>query len=146
MHFWRRGGAVVFGNAPPFIANATLFSFTIYSLYFEDDRSCSIVAAGNHDLVIIHPAVHDAPALQRRVDIAADGIPRFGTERHTIRPAVCRPRRLQADFVWLARLYQRTRTHVPEVIPLIVAVKQKLITHIITGAFAAVRYGTVFLL
>lgn len=40
------------------------FLFTIYSLYFKDDRSCSIVAAGNHNLIILRPAMHDASTLQ----------------------------------------------------------------------------------
>ena len=69
--------------------------------------------------------MHDTPTLQRRIDISADGIPSFGTERNALRSAVCCPRRLQATLVRLARPHQRSRAHVPEIIPFIVAEKQK---------------------
>ena len=36
----------------------------INSFYFENDRSCAIIAAGNHNLVIICPSVHDCAALK----------------------------------------------------------------------------------
>ena len=77
VHFWRRGGAGILENAPPFIANATLFSFTIYSLYFENDRSCAIRTAGNHCIFFFHPALHDRAALQTGVDITGNRVPRF---------------------------------------------------------------------
>ena len=122
------------------------FLFTIYSLYFKDDRSCSIVAAGNHNLIILRPAMHDASTLQSRINITADSIPSLRTERNTFCSAMHRSRRLQTTLIRFAGFHKCSRTHVPEVVPLIVAVKQKLITHIIAGAFAAVRYGAVFLL
>ena len=75
--FGTEGGAGILENAPPFIANAALFSFTIYSLYFEDDRSCSIGAAGDHGIFFFHPALHDRAALQTGVDITGDCVPRF---------------------------------------------------------------------
>jgi len=34
--------------------------------------SQSVVAAGDHHFIVVHPAVHDASALQGRVDVSAD--------------------------------------------------------------------------
>jgi len=49
----------------------------IDALNFEDEWPRSVVAAGDHDPVVLCPAVHNGTALQRGVDIAADGIPRL---------------------------------------------------------------------
>jgi hypothetical protein len=38
----------------------------IYSLDLEDDRSGAVIAAGNHDLIIVGPAMHYRAALKRR--------------------------------------------------------------------------------
>ena len=123
--------------------NPDLSIIYIDSFNFENDRSCAVVAAGDHDFIVIHPTVHDAPSLQRRVDVAADGIPRFGTERNALRSAVRCSRRLQAAFVRRTGFHKCSSTHVPEIIPFIVAVKQEFITNMVAGAFAAVRHGAV---
>ena len=124
-------------------ANSDLSIIYIDSFNFENNRSCTVVAAGNHDFIVIHPTVHDAPSLQRRVDVAADGIPRFGTERNALRSAVRCSRRLQAAFVRRTGFHKCSSTHVPEIISLIVAIKHKLIANTVTRALAAVRHGAV---
>ena len=123
--------------------NHDLSIICIDSFNFENDRSCAVVAAGDHDFIVIHPTVHDAPALQRRVDITADGVPRFRAERHTLRSAVRCFWRLQTAFVRRTGFHKCSSTHVPEIIPFIVAVKQEFITNMVAGAFAAVRHGAV---
>ena len=123
--------------------NWKLLFCNIDSFNFEDNRSCTIVAAGDHDLVIIHPAMHDAPALQRRINISADGVPCLGAERNALRSAVCRSRRLQTAFVRRTGFHKRSRPHVPEIISRIVAIKHKFIANIVAGTFAAVRCSAV---
>ncbi len=77
-----------------FSINRYFLLFTIDTLDFENYRSRSVVATGYHNFIVVHPAVHNASALKRRVDVAADGIPRFGTERNALRSAVRRSGRL----------------------------------------------------
>lgn len=48
------------------------------ALQLEDDRAGAVVAAGDHEAVVARPAVHDGAALQRRVDVARDAVPRLG--------------------------------------------------------------------
>ena len=52
----------------------------IHALYFENNRARAVVAAGNHHLFIVRPAAHNGAALQRRIHIAADGVPRLGAK------------------------------------------------------------------
>ena len=49
-------------------------------LNFKDDRSGAVIAAGNHPPVIIGPSFHDRAALESRVNISADSVPRFAAE------------------------------------------------------------------
>ena len=125
------------------MSNYSLSIIYIDSFNFENNRSCTVVAAGNHDFIVIHPTVHDAPSLQRRVDVAADGVPRFRAERHTLRSAVRCSRRLQAAFLRRTGFHKCSSTHVPEIISLIVAIKHKLIANTVTRTLAAVRHGAV---
>src|SRR5574344_2373548 len=55
-------------------------SLFVYSLQFEDDRTCTVATTGNHHLLVVGPAFHDRTALQSRIDITADAIPSFGAE------------------------------------------------------------------
>ena len=52
----------------------------IDALNLKDHRACAVIAAGDHDPVIIGPSMHDGAALKCRIDIAADGIPCFPAE------------------------------------------------------------------
>jgi hypothetical protein len=49
----------------------------VYPLDFENDWSCSIVATGNHNLIVIRPAMHNRASLECGIDVPADGIPRL---------------------------------------------------------------------
>lgn len=51
----------------------------IDALDLEDHGARAVVAAGNHHAIVRGPAVHDGAALQRRVDVAADAVPRLRT-------------------------------------------------------------------
>lgn len=46
----------------------------------EDHRPGTVIAAGDHHLLVAGPAVHDRAALEGSVDVVADGAPGFGTE------------------------------------------------------------------
>jgi hypothetical protein len=52
----------------------------VNALQFENDWPCAIVATGDHDFLIVSPATHDGTTLKSGIDIAADAVPRFGTE------------------------------------------------------------------
>ena len=49
-------------------------------LYVKNDRSRAVIAASDHHPVIVGPALHDGAALQRRVYIPADRVPRLAAE------------------------------------------------------------------
>ncbi len=50
----------------------------VYPLDFEDDRPCTVGAAGVHGAFLPHPAAHDAVSLKACIDAAGYGIPCFG--------------------------------------------------------------------
>ena len=60
----------------------------VHPFYFENDGSRSVRTAGNHDSLVFHPAAHDGTALQPRVNVAGDGVPRLRAVRKG-RPAGC---------------------------------------------------------
>ena len=51
--------------------------FNINSFDLEDNGSGAVIAAGNHDFIIICPSMHDRSALQCGINISADGVPCF---------------------------------------------------------------------
>ena len=53
----------VTATVTPFAFKNSLLLLAVEAFYFEDDRSCAVVAAGDHHFVVIHPAVHDRSAL-----------------------------------------------------------------------------------
>jgi hypothetical protein len=81
----------------------------IDSLDLEDDRPRAIVAAGNHDPIVICPALHDRATLQRCVHIPADGIPGFAAELsiHQVIEIILLRRALEEKGI--ARFEERTR-------------------------------------
>ena len=48
--------------------------------YFEDHRSCAVVAAGDELIISFRPALHDRSSLQSRIYISADAVPGFHAE------------------------------------------------------------------
>lgn len=56
-------------------------SVIVYALDFENDRTAAVITAGDHSILIAHPAFHYRTALQASIDISGYGIPHFGTER-----------------------------------------------------------------
>ena len=98
-----------------------LFRFRdIDAFDFENDRPRPIIAAGDHNPLIIGPAMHDRTALQGRIHIAADGIPGLPAEP-TIHEMV--------EIILLRRPFQN------ESIPLFK-----------TGTFSGIRIRQIFLL
>ena len=57
-----------------------IFRF-VKSFDFEDDWACAIIAASNHDAVVIGPSVHNRAALKCGIDISADAVPGFSTRK-----------------------------------------------------------------
>lgn len=120
--------------------------FHIDSLNLKNDRPGAVVAAGNHDAVVLRPSMHDAAALKCSINIAADGIPCLGAEGHTFCSAVRGARRLKTSFIGCTGFHQRAGTGMPIIIPLIIAIEQEFIPDIETGTFSAVRHSAVLLL
>ena len=56
----------------------------------EHDRTGAVVAAGDHDALVVSPVLHDGAACKRRIDVAADGVPclRAGEGRVELSPEV----------------------------------------------------------
>lgn len=73
---FRRIGEVLLCQPFPFL----IIFRNVNALDLEDDRSRPIITAGDHDLVIIRPALHDRSTLQHRINIAADCVPGLATE------------------------------------------------------------------
>ena len=76
----------------------------IDALDLKNNRPCAVVAAGNHHAVVVRPALHDGAALQRRIDIAADGIPRLAakfTIHQVIEIVLLRRALEQKSVTWL---------------------------------------------
>ena len=90
------------------------------TLDLEYNRSCAVVAAGDHHTIIIRPVAHDRTALQSRVHISADSVPRFTAEL-TVHQVV--------EIVLFRRPFQH-----------------KGVTHIEERAFAGLRVRKVLLL
>ena len=54
------------------------FAFgNINSLYLKDNGTGSVIAASNHHSIVICPLAHNRSALQCRIHVSADSIPRF---------------------------------------------------------------------
>lgn len=49
-------------------------------LDFKDHRAGTVIAAGNHDMVVFHPGLHKGAALKGSIDIVADTVPGLGAE------------------------------------------------------------------
>mgnify|MGYP007027042540 CR=1 FL=1 len=75
---------------------------------------------------------------QSSIDIARNRIPDLGAERQ-FRTA-CNGISITGGFG------QRVDTHVPEIVPHIIAVEFKFISHVVTGAHAEGRVGAILLL
>lgn len=69
--------------------------------YLEDHRPGTVITAGNHHTVIVCPALHYGAALQCRINIPADGIPRFTAEFsvHQMVKVILLRRSLQDKFI-----------------------------------------------
>lgn len=119
---------------------------TVYTLYFENNRSGSIVAASNHYPVILCPAMHDTPALECGINITTDSVPCLRAKRDAFTSAMSSSWRLQAVLVRNTRFNQCPLAAVPIVISSIVPIKNKFITNIVTGAFSAIWNGTILCL
>lgn len=74
-------------------------SFTIYAFYFEYHWPCSIIAAGNHNAVILCPTMHYTATLKCCVYVTTDSIPCFRAERYSFASTVSSSRGLQATFI-----------------------------------------------
>ena len=74
-------------------------SFTIYAFYFKYYWPCSIIAAGNHDAVILCPTMHYTATLKCCVYVMTDSIPCFRAERYSFASTVSSSRGLQASFI-----------------------------------------------
>ena len=97
-----------------------LVNFNINPLYLKNNRASTIITTSYHHLLIISPAFHDASTLQCSIDITTDGIPCLRTK-----PAV---------------------KHMPKVIPISVALKDKLISRFETWTWTTVRVCQILLL
>ena len=104
-------------------------------LYLKHDRSRAVRAAGDHHFFVVHPSAHDRPALQTRIDISRDSRPRFGAVSEDA--AVCG--RVRDVF----GLFQSVETHMPEIVGPAVALKDKLVAHVVTWTGAYVWFGAV---
>ena len=71
------------------------------SFDLENDRSRTVIAAGDHHAIVIGPAFHDRAALQCCVNIATDSIPCLAAELavHQVIEIVLLRRTLQNEFV-----------------------------------------------
>ncbi len=129
------GRLSITGNRPTSRRSSVL---NICSFNFEDNRSGRIVATSDHNLIIIHPSVHNRSALESGINISADSIPRFRAKRNTVRPTVHRAGRDRNILIGQTALYQRPCAHMPIIIPLTVPVKNKFISHIVARTLSAV--------
>lgn len=69
-------------TSPRLTALALLAPFgDVDALQLEDYRARAIVAAADHLVLPLHPSPHNRSALQARVDVARNGIPRLGAVR-----------------------------------------------------------------
>ncbi len=97
-----------------------LVNFNINPFYFENDRASAIITTSYHHLLIVSPTFHDASTLQCSIDITTDSIPCLRTELAV--------------------------KHVPKVIPVSVAFKDKLIARFETWARTTVWVCQILLL
>jgi hypothetical protein len=97
-------------------------------------------------MIIIRPAVHDSPALEGGIDVAADGVPRLGAERNAFGPAMVGVRRMGKILIGLPRFHQRSLAHMPEIVLAVVPAEDELIADVKTRAFPAEGIRAVLLL
>ena len=117
---------------------ALSFLFFVYPFHFEDDWTCAVGAAAYHFVLTSHPAFHDRATLQTCIDIAADGIPSLRAMRYL---------RATSYSLGVSRcLYQSIQAAMPEMVVLLVTLKNELIAHVITGTHARIGVGTILLL
>ena len=87
---------------------------------------------------MFHPAFHNRAALQTSIYVSADGIPGLGAMGHL---------GTSRNTVWVSRgLDESIQTTMPEMVVLFVTLKDKLVPHIVAGAHARTRVGTILLL
>ena len=112
--------------------------FAVDSLDFEGNRPRFVRTAGYHLVFALPPAFHNRAALQSSIDTARNRIPDLGAERQF---------RTACNGISITDgLGQRVDTHVPEIVPHIIAVECKFISHVVTGAHARGRVGAILLL
>jgi len=98
------------------------------ALDFEDDGAYTVIAAGNHGVLVAHPPLHYRTALQTSIDVAGYGIPCLGAKR-LLRSA--------CNLIGLAiSLDERIQTAMPVIIALIITIENKLIAFVIDRALA----------
>lgn len=101
----------------------------------EDHRSCSIRTAGDHFVLMFHPAFHNGTSLQSRIDISADGIPQFRTVRHL---------RATGNSIGIrVGVNKSIESAAIEIIPLSIPVKLKHISHVVAGTRAVILISTI---
>ena len=110
----------------------------INAFNFEYDRSGAVIAAGDHHLFVIRPAIHDLTALQRGIDVTTDAVPGFRTEGFFGSPC---------GFVGIVRrLGEGVETQLPVIVTPVVTAEQKFIPGVETGTRTGLGIGQVFFL
>ena len=108
------------------------------ALQLEDYWACAIVAAADHLVLPLHPSPHNRSALQARVDVARNGIPRLGAVRAPW---------ATGDGVGVGvGSRQRAEAALPEMVLVAVALEQELVAHVVAGARSRLLVRAVALL
>ena len=102
----------------------------VQALDAEENRARAVRAAGDHRVLLAHPAAHEGAALQARVDVAGDGVPGLRAVRNLAAGGPVRR---------LGGLAERVQAPMPEVVRRAIARKEEGIAHMVAGAGAGVR-------
>lgn len=109
--------------------------FIVDAFYLENDRARAVVAAGDHCVLVAHPAPHYRAPLQTRIDITRYGVPGLGTER-LLRPS--------GNLIGISLSPDESvQSAMPVVIALIIAKENEFISFVIDRTFARTRIGAI---
>jgi hypothetical protein len=128
------------------IVECLFLVFDVDSLDFENNGSRPIGTASDHHMIIVRPAMHNSPALEGSVDIAADGVPGLGAEGNAFGPAMVGVGRMGKILIGLPRFHERPLAHMPEIVFAIIPAENELITDIEARALATLGVGAILLL
>jgi hypothetical protein len=120
--------------------------FDVDSFDFENDGPCPIGAAGDHHVVVIGPAMHNGPALEGGINIAADGVPSLGAKRNAFAPTMVSIRRMGKILIGLPRVHERPLAHVPKIVLAIVPAENEFVADVEARALPTDRVRAILFL